>query len=98
METVILGDREQTQYITFSIKSQTQWRPKGASICSWCKIRVVYRVILKNNIVRFNAMDLICRWAVQFNICLIRLKMQMTQRMTVRATQRAAVGCYMVLL
>lgn len=43
-------------------------------------------------------MDLICRWAVWFNICLIRLKMQMTQRMTVRATQRAAVGCYMVLL
>lgn len=69
METVILGDREQTQFITFPIKSQTHWRPRGASIYPWCEVRVVYGVVLKINIVHFNAMDLVCRWAVQFNIC-----------------------------
>lgn len=98
MGSVILGDREQTQCIAFPIKSQTCWGPRGASIYPWCKVRVVYGVVLNINIVHFNAMDLICRWAVQFNICLNRLKMQMTQRMTIRATQGAAVGCYMVLL
>lgn len=35
METGILGDWEQTQYITFPIKCQTHWRPRGASIYPW---------------------------------------------------------------
>lgn len=70
METGILGDWEQTQYITFPIKCQTHWRPRGASIYPWCKVRV-YGAVLKINIARFHAMGLICRWAVQFNICLI---------------------------
>lgn len=71
METGILGDWEQTQYITFPIKCQTHWMPRGAAIYAWCKARVAYGVVLKINIAHFSAMGLICRWAVQLNICLI---------------------------
>lgn len=64
METGILGDWEQTKYIIFPIKCQTHWRPRGASIYLWCKVRVVYGVLLKINIAYFNATGLICSWAV----------------------------------
>lgn len=49
MKIVIHEDREQTQYITFLLKRQTQWTPKGASIYPWCKVRVIYGVVLKTN-------------------------------------------------
>lgn len=48
METVILGDKEQTHYITFPIKIQTHKRPRDASIYPWCKVTSSLLSCIKN--------------------------------------------------